>query len=369
MNEKFNKQATSVVKGIAILLMLVHHNYLDPSRYKGYFVDFAPFPEAKVNLVANFFKICVGIFAFISGYGITLSIKKLNEEYMLTRKQTVETTIRRYFSMMSGYWFIFILALLLPYPTATKRIPKVYGTGILSLIYMLIDFLGLSHMAGTPINCTTWWYMSLATLIIILMPILLQLYHKYSFLLFLAVLFIPRSMGIPMNDVIRWFPVVILGIICADLNLLAKMKAFHFVNNGILNKGIKFCICVPLLVFFIFARKMDGIRGFYEIWDGVVPAFVVYVIFEFIVDIKGLNSVLDFIGKHSMNIFLTHTFLRQTYYKDFFYSFHNAWINILVLLAVSLALSILIEWLKSVTKYNSLMKYLSNKAASLANHI
>lgn len=369
MNTSFDKRATSIVKGVAILFMLIHHSYLDPTRYTGYTVDFFPFTEENVNLVANFFKTCVGIFAFISGYGITLSMKKVEKNYQLTRQQTMEVTIHRYLSMMSGYWFIFVLSCMIPFPATIKRLSEIYGTDGLSILHIIIDFLGLSHILDSPMNCGTWWYMSLAILIVIFMPILLRFYNKYSFLTLFALLLVPRAIKMEMNDVIRWFPVVLLGIFCADLDLLVKLKQFRITKNFLISKALKLLLCSLLLVFFIRARKMDPIRGFYEIWDGVVPAFVVYVIFEFIVGIKGLNTILAFLGKHSMNMFLTHTLLRQTYYKAFFYSFHNAWLNVLVLLLASLLLSLAIEWLKKLTHYNALMGHLTTKATSLANYL
>ena len=61
------------LKGVAMLMMLFHHLYCDVSRFDGYVIDFAPFGQDAVVGVAFFFKLCVSIFAFVSGYGLLMS--------------------------------------------------------------------------------------------------------------------------------------------------------------------------------------------------------------------------------------------------------------------------------------------------------
>ena len=65
----FSKRDSLAVKGAAILLMLCLHCFRIPELYAGFPVNFAPFPEDLVNRICTYGKVCVGIFAFISGYG------------------------------------------------------------------------------------------------------------------------------------------------------------------------------------------------------------------------------------------------------------------------------------------------------------
>lgn len=44
--------------------------------------------------------------------------------------------------------------------------------------------------------------------------------------------------------------------------------------------------------------------------------------------------------------FLIHTFIRHYFWSDFIYSFGHFVVNVLVLLGISLAVSIVLEWLK-----------------------
>ena len=66
----FMKEDAAALKGIAILMMMLHHCFRDASLYDGYVISFAPFPEQTVVRFALFCKICVSLFAFVSGYAI-----------------------------------------------------------------------------------------------------------------------------------------------------------------------------------------------------------------------------------------------------------------------------------------------------------
>ena len=61
------------MKGIAIVIMLFHHMYLSQDRFEGLNVVFTPFSADRIMYLCRTFKICVPIYAFISGYGLYLS--------------------------------------------------------------------------------------------------------------------------------------------------------------------------------------------------------------------------------------------------------------------------------------------------------
>lgn len=66
-----------------------------------------------------------------------------------------------------------------------------------------------------------------------------------------------------------------------------------------------------------------------------------------------------------MNIFLVHTFIRYVFFGDFIYGFKYFWLIALVLLGVSLGISVIIELLKRIIHYNSLISKLSKKITSI----
>ena len=61
------------LKGVAMLMMFFHHLYCQVSRFDGYDISFAPFGQDAVVDVSMLFKLCVSIFAFVSGYGLLTS--------------------------------------------------------------------------------------------------------------------------------------------------------------------------------------------------------------------------------------------------------------------------------------------------------
>ncbi len=90
------KEDAAALKGVAILMMMLHHCFRETSLYEGFTISFVPFAEAAVVRFSLFLKICVSLFAFISGYGLFLNY----------RKNTVSATrwvAGRYVSTFSGY--------------------------------------------------------------------------------------------------------------------------------------------------------------------------------------------------------------------------------------------------------------------------
>lgn len=362
----FSKNDTAVVKGVAIVMMLFHHLFTSAERYAGYDIVFSPVSEGLTVEIASFFKICVAIFVFISGYGISASLSKIRLDDFDGYKRQLK---HRYFSLMSTFWFIYILGLI----SAAIIMPsmlKVYkGTfDVDFIIFAFFDFMGVSELFGTPTLIGTWWYMSLALLIIAVMPLLYRLYKKFGcFPLLMLTFFICGIVYKAYNDkvinfdMVRWTFTLVLGMICEEKNLLARIKTFRIVKKSkALDFIIKFIIMTAGLAFCLYLRQRSTWAVSY-IRDGFVPAYVVLYCYVILCDIPIINGILKFLGKHSYNIFLSHTFLRGFYLKDFIYGFKYPIVIFIVLLALSVLLSVVIDLLKKYSGYDKLMKRLINR--------
>ena len=77
--------------------------------------------------------------------------------------------------------------------------------------------------------------------------------------------------------------------------------------------------------------------------------------------LKGIRGVLGWLGKYSMDIFLTHTFFRQYYLHTFIYSFKYMGCILLVLFVVSLILAIVVSVLKKLLHYSQFIDWLIRK--------
>lgn len=163
------KEYTYICKGIALLMMYFHHLFYSYESFEGYGINFFPLTGEIVIHIAWICKACVAIFVFLTGYGYA----KGNSE-----DNYVKNTIRRYFKLMFGFWFIYILAIITSFLGRTPV--EVYGKDMKSIFYALLDFMGMAFFTETPTYNATWWYMSLAVLFILITPLILKMCNKTS---------------------------------------------------------------------------------------------------------------------------------------------------------------------------------------------
>lgn len=373
---KFDKNDTLAVKGIAIMLMIQHHGFLSTDRFDKYDVLFTPFSQSFIVTLSSFMKICVGMYVFLSGYGLAISLRKYSPEYKLQKKQYEDYLFRRSFKLMAGFWLIYVLAFIINLIYNQRPISIYFSKGIARGVYdMLIDMSGLAYLFRTPTLCGTWWYMTLALFIIIFLPFAARMMKKYGpALLLLFVVFVPRIVSFCVQleadnktNITHWFFAAALGLVCAEYDLLARAKAFTITKNKIISKLIKFVVLTGVLAGLYFVRVMLTKSGrseaAYELTDNIIPAYVIYYCYEFITGIPVLRQILAFIGKHSMNIFLLHTFVRLYILADFVYSFRHFALVSLVVLAISLAISVLLELCKKYLGFNRLVSFVDGKIA------
>lgn len=103
------------------------------------------------------------MFVFMTGYGMWVSYESQK------KKTTMSNYIKkRMVTLMTGFLIIFVVTEILAIPTG--RFIEVYGHDFRSVVYMIIDALGLAKLLGTPLFCLTWWYMSLAIVLIMIFP-------------------------------------------------------------------------------------------------------------------------------------------------------------------------------------------------------
>lgn len=75
--KNFDIAASMAIKGSAILMMLFHHLFRNGIKcHEIYDIIYFPFPEKNICNIATVFKICVGLFTLVSGYGLYLNYKK-----------------------------------------------------------------------------------------------------------------------------------------------------------------------------------------------------------------------------------------------------------------------------------------------------
>lgn len=356
---KFTKEHTMQMKGIAIIILLFHHCFLNTQRWAtvpyeklattkgwGYYpISFAPFSSHTIQYLASFSKICVAMFVFMTGYGMWVSYESQK------KKTTMSNYIKkRMVTLMTGFLIIFVVTEILAIPTG--RFIEVYGHDFRSVVYMIIDALGLAKLLGTPLFCLTWWYMSLAIVLIMIFPFVHSIMEKYQWVVVVASIIVPRACGFGQStDLFRYLLAYTLGMYFAQHDLLARIKE-KFMKQNVAGKLLSLIVSLIGLAVIIKCRQNAWIGWKYlDFWDGFAAMYMIVISYIYILNGKWIVKGLGFLGKHSMNIFLIHSFYRDVFFHEFTYSFYYAWLDYIVLMAISLVTSIVLEWFKKLIRY------------------
>lgn len=362
---KFTKEHTMQMKGIAIIILLFHHCFLNAQRWAtvpyeklattkgwGYYpISFAPFSSHTIQYLASFSKICVAMFVFMTGYGMWVSYESQK------KKTTMSNYIKkRMVTLMTGFLIIFVVTEILAIPTG--RFIEVYGHDFRSVVYMIIDALGLAKLLGTPLFCLTWWYMSLAIVLIMIFPFVHSIMEKYQWVVVVASIIVPRACGFGQStDLFRYLLAYTLGMYFAQHDLLARIKE-KFMEQNVEGKLLSLIVSLIGLAVIIKCRQNAWIGWKYlDFWDGFAAMYVIVISYIYILNGKWIVKGLGFLGKHSMNIFLIHSFYRDVFFHEFTYSFYYAWLDYIVLMAISLVTSIVLEWFKKLIRYEKFIDW------------
>ena len=356
----FDKRDTNIIKGVAIIFLMWHHLFLTKYRYNHMYVDYSPVTPHIGHLIAKFLKICVAIFVIVSTMGMTYSIKKKYGTLDISIFDMKDYVKNRFINLFSGWIFVYIICFIVTFLLDNLPI-RIYGKSSKGIIYMFIDALGLADLFKTPRLVATWWYMSLAFSIILITPFLIKGYTKVG-AIYMCALFVvlSRSLNLVSLKIIHYMPAMIIGIIVADNNIFIKMREIKLVKQNIINKVLKL-LYITILYCCLRVRQSSMFYILFEISDGFIPLIVMFFIYEFIGQIKYVSDVLEFIGIYSMNIFLTHTFVRANYCRKFIYGFKYAPLILIILLGISIIISMGIEVLKKYSGYNKLVGCIRNK--------
>lgn len=348
---KFTKHNTLVVKGIAILIMLYYHLFSLIYNYGTFDVQFILPKDMAVSL-SNIGNVCVPIFAFLASFGLTKKIASLEKE-----ENIAVVTLKQYAKLLATFIPIYISSLLL----FAKWLPisSVYGKGLGKYAYMLLDAIGVSNLFGGITYNPTWWYMSLAILIIFLTPLLIKIHEKIGNILMLLAALLP--LFIDANFMINQYLFVIAcGVCFAKGEYLEKCKAVKIGKEkwvrranwlSKLNKVLLCTFAIIILVIFRQSETMPIKLTYYA--DQMLAIVLVYTVYEFLCEKKLFEAVFGFLGKHSANIYFVHTFfiIWAIDIKNKIFSLRYAPLIFLGTIGISLLYSIALEGCKRFFKF------------------
>jgi len=325
--EKFDVSITNASKGMALMLILWHHLFYEKPE-----MGFVVFQTALLA------KVCVGIYVVLSGYGLAESVKKKGLELGAFYK-------RRLLKLYMNYWLIALIFVPIGVWFMERSLASVYGEHVFQ--GFMLQMLGI-HMftwVGYGYNAT-WWFMSLIIVLYAIFPLVNFLTKKYHlwFLAFCAwLLFFPIPL---VND---WIFPFAVGVYLSQkdgfvklLIWLDKQGKARFITLAILT------VCVA------WYRQngwlFDSVRA-----DTFFAILLILWTTELVVFSPLAKKAFEFVGVHSFNIFLFHTFIYYYYFPDFIYSFHYPVMIFAVLLGVCLVVSVGIESFKKKIGFDKLI--------------
>lgn len=315
-----SKQQSTVLKGIAILMMLCYHLFgsaeLTEQCTPLLYIDGEP--VARMLSMACY---PVSFFLILSGYGLSFVCQQ--------GRLNAKAQLRRLLKLYIHYWLILLIFVTIGYFLR----PDIY----------IID---LRHLAAniTGFNCTyngeTWFllpYAILCLLAVWFVPLLLRIDNWLKVLLWTGiyaavyvlmkwVILSTEIMGVCtlflrlLWNLIVCFFYFVLGVVL--YRLTARIGThFRFIRNNWLTLLLLLLIMVVKSQF-----KVTLADGFY--------AFAFIVLFLQLDVHPTVTNVLHLLGRHSMPMWMTHTFFAVYLFADFIYGFRYPPLIFVVLVIV-----------------------------------
>lgn len=332
------REYSNYIKGIAILMMLWLHLFtnLESSTSLGYLLAFNGVP-----LIHILTRICnpVPFFLFLSGYGL----------YATYTKRGGVNPCKKVCSLYAHLWIIYLLLV----PLASYIKPESYPGSLMNFLK----------------NATSWQCSYIGAQWFFLPYIILMITSKYIFTVFdklkgYWVLII--SLGIYTMTIVA---LKIYGEATLDENMLFYniFLSFSMLFPFSLGYLAKKYMWVEKLKFKANSLPIDnsvlamvGLIGVCVVFcfvshNSVSPFFSACFILLFsLITVRPVpGKILTYLGKHSMNIWLIHTWFCTRLFHEFFYDkIHYPILMFLCLLAISLVVSHLVEWIyKPIGKF------------------
>lgn len=299
-----DRDTTGAIKGIALILMFVHHFFTFPS----WLISGIEYPELSSFADAYCLptQLCVPVFAFLTGYF-----------YNFTSKKTYRYSIRKITDILVSYWFVYLPFLI---------VAVLLGCYTFTISGFVYELFGLT----TPIM-SFCWYIYFYCIVMLALPLLTKVDTNSPVADTMILLVAPTavfSILIQSNiegllysviyNVRLWLPCVSSGYLFAKYSLFERFFERNIVR--IQSKTAKLLIC--FLMVWVAFRGRYFIRGIYlgsiDFRSGKYDLMYTMDILYAPLFIYGTTNLLRYIkdnivckllvniGKHSMLMWFIH---------------------------------------------------------------
>lgn len=291
-----------MIQGIAVLLMMYHHFFLDPAELA---LSYGNIEQVKYT--AWFGKICVGMFAFVSGYGVFFGFSALKrEQFFTTLWENYRKTFMRMLRVFGKYWYVLVIF---------KGIDFIIRKETFYPAEFWKNFFAIKVTYNG-----TWWYMQQYVLMMLLAPLMhlvLEPFEKkerqkkhifYGVLLVgaAAIGFILWGKNPEMFNALihglrpSFLAIFLMGYLFSRFSVYERMKIERL--SGIL----KLIIGLGLIAAMVVLRIQITPEASFARYDFViVPVFVTGVLLV-LEQVKVLAGVSYFVGNYATYMWLSH---------------------------------------------------------------
>ncbi|MCI8858810.1 MAG: acyltransferase family protein [Lachnospiraceae bacterium] len=371
------KEDTKKLKGIAILLMLAHHLYTFADRipYEMHIATSIHISGQELTVIIGLFgKICVSLYMFLGGYGLYASCIFCNHQGQLQIKNSL---YRKIINLYTAYWKIFLIYIPIGYllfsnqPQFCNTVTQHTRFAAFSLHKIISDFFAITNLFNSE-----WWFLRTYLFVLFEGFVFIELlknkkniHLECCFIILWNILItqiFPSFTSIPFLEELDsniWYKNLFLINEYASLFFIgiifAKYKIFMSWNQlfDSCKRFEKIILSLFVIISCVYVRVFIMPVSFDLL---LVPIFI-FACHIFVEETIFLNKLLLILGRHSTNIWLTHSF--YCYYFYFFvrivYGSRNAVISMIVLISLSLGSSILINllWQKIGLFYNHIISH------------
>lgn len=305
---EFTRRDTTIVKFVGVILMFLHHLFAFPDRIRepSSYISLLSIKGTTIEyLSGRFGHLCVGIFLFLSGFGIY-------KQYINQNEKINFIIIDKIKKLYINYWVIFFIF-----------IPISFVVG-----YRVFDFKEFFRnlLCYSSSYVGEWWFLKVYIESMLLFPAIIKFIENKNITITILKLiiftvfartifpnivklnifetFITTSFYGELQWILAWIPCFISGCIFAKFDLFVKLKLF--VHNNKVNDIIQY---IFLLLFVIYMKYSVD---FVEYYDYIfAPLFIISSV-EILKNMK-IDKVFEYFGKYSMNMWLVHSLLCYQY--------------------------------------------------------
>lgn len=292
----FDKDTSNILKGIALIMMFIHHFFTFPSWW-GQGISYPLLERLSPYLCAPF-RLCVPIFCFLTGYF-----------YFFNKNKSYKYSLKKIADILISYWCIFFIS-------------AIIAVFCVDYQYTPENFIKECFALYRPTMCFCW-YVSFYIAIMLILPLITKVISKNIHIdLIITFIIIPCAIRLvekfSSSDTIYeilvnlnpWLSIALTGYIFAAYNLFERIYDLNIkmIKNKVFN------IIVYLFIAFVVPMgrwaeptmtiAFDRLPSINVSMDAFYAPIFIYVVVNLCkaIDFKSIKFILIQIGKYSLHM-------------------------------------------------------------------